>query len=77
MRSSECRFNESKLLVWDVDAALMATRLLVEYNRHSVQIKVGAQLIHCVFGELRSAGIRYSLKKVGTALIFIMGLSNS
>lgn len=61
MRSYECRVNESKLFVWDVDAALLATRLLVECSRHFVQIKVGAQLIHSVFRELRFAGVQENL----------------
>ncbi len=48
VRSHECCFNEFKVLVLDVDAGLMALRLLVcapSDKRHFVQIKVGARLI--------------------------------
>lgn len=56
VRSYECSFNEFKLLVLDVDAAPMAMSLLVSApleQRHFVQIKVGATLIHFVFRELQ------------------------
>lgn len=45
--------NQNELLVLDVDAALMAPRLLHHWNKDKfVQIKVGAQLIHFVCNSL-------------------------